>query len=173
MRQPCRVLPRPVLEVGVKAAVEQNQEAEAGRSYTITLPDPGVRSHARGIVQPITGVGEGLVQCRKQLVAGVIILVESDVGSGLSVADSRKQYESSEKFPQHPRQYPLHTSMLSLPNHAGRWVLFLDHFAGRILPCQHHRLIERGLRRLEPLNVAESGSVKRIIQFGAPESAIT
>src|SRR5208283_1389207 len=82
------------LELGVETTIEENQKTETGRSYLRPLACPGIRSHSRGMVQPVAGVGEGLVQGRKQFITGIIILVESEiVPASLGAAKRSEEHE--------------------------------------------------------------------------------
>src|SRR5580698_491750 len=67
-------------KLGIQPPVEEDHEAE-----TISLEDgafayPAIALVAGRVVQPIAGIGKAAVQRRQQVVAGILISVEAEVG---------------------------------------------------------------------------------------------
>ena len=65
------------LELGGDAAVEQDEETEAGVAQGLALPCPGVRLGAGRRVEPVTGEGEVAAELGQAVVAGIEVAVKA------------------------------------------------------------------------------------------------
>ena len=68
------------LQIGIEASVEEYEESETGGFDGGAVAGPSGCLFARGIVEPVAGVGESLVQGFEVGVAGVGVAVEAEVG---------------------------------------------------------------------------------------------
>ncbi|MDT7817819.1 MAG: hypothetical protein QOJ42_7735 [Acidobacteriaceae bacterium] len=66
-------------EFFVQASVVQDHEAETVGLEQGALTQPAIAVRARRIVQPITGVGKAAVKSGEQVIAGIVVLVETQV----------------------------------------------------------------------------------------------
>ena len=67
-------------DLGVEAAIEEDEEAEVVAEEDVALASPGVGRRAGRVVEPVSSEGEVLAEGGKRGVAGVVVAVESDVG---------------------------------------------------------------------------------------------
>ena len=70
-------------QFGIEATVEEHEKSEARGFDDRAVAEPSVRALAWRIVQPVTGVGKGLVQGFQVGITGIIVTVEAEVGGGL------------------------------------------------------------------------------------------
>ena len=95
-------------QFGVEATVEEHEKSEARGFDGRAVAGPSVRALAWRIVEPVTGVGKGLVQGFQIGIAGIIIAVEAEVGGGL-----RRRCRTSAKEKQADEQPCVTRAMLA------------------------------------------------------------
>src|SRR6185437_13333273 len=80
---------RTALQIFVQTSIEEHEKSETGLLEHGALPRPAIRVRARWVVEPITGVGEALPQCRKAGVARVVIAIKAKISRPLGENSER------------------------------------------------------------------------------------
>lgn len=85
-------------QLGVKAPIEENQKSKSGGLDGGAVSGPAIRRRSRRMVEPVSGVGEGLVESFEVGVAGVIVAVEAEVGSALRHSEACQETSNCEEW---------------------------------------------------------------------------
>jgi len=71
------------LELGIAAPVVEQKKSEAFALEALALAAPTIGMLARRIIQPVAGEGEAAMQFGQQVIAGIVVAVESEIDPGV------------------------------------------------------------------------------------------
>ena len=89
---------RVMLQLFVKAAVEENKKSKSRRLKLRTLPCPGIRLSARRVVEPVSGKREGLPQSVEVRIAGIVVAVKAEIRGHLPDGRRRKDRDANQEW---------------------------------------------------------------------------